>query len=61
MSEVLDYRTNAQAKARWASMDTDEPVIARYNGLPVTVSSLIYGTAQENSPCEYTAPDQDSA
>jgi hypothetical protein len=60
MGLVLSYRTNLQAAKRWSKMDTTEEVIARRNGLPVTVSRLT-AELMDRAPSEYCAPTHDSA
>jgi hypothetical protein len=56
-AEVLDYRATPKAAKAWKAMDTDEMVIARHNGLPVTVNGVIY--RRDSAP--YIAPPSDSA
>jgi hypothetical protein len=40
MGEVFPYQHNLIAKHRWSKLDTSEPVISRWNGLPITASCL---------------------
>lgn len=56
---VYHYRANPVAQTRWKKMDTDEPVIARHNGLPITAAS--WTRDFDTAPSEYCAPDKDSA
>jgi hypothetical protein len=55
-AEILDYRDNPRANKRWSRLDTGEPVISRWNGLPITGSCLGAG-----NPNVVTASDADIA
>lgn len=55
MTSVIHYRDIDAATKRWSRMEREAPVVARYNGLPVTAADL------DTAPSEYCAPEQDPA
>jgi hypothetical protein len=67
MGEVFPYQHNLIAKHRWSKLDTSEPVISRWNGLPITASCLGAGHVEMPSDVDpfdsafYFAPDKDPA
>jgi hypothetical protein len=60
MGLVLSYRAHLQAQQRWSKMDTEEEVIARFNGLPITARALA-AELFDRAPCEYAPPSQEPA
>lgn len=62
-AQVYDYRQNPQANKRWAKMDTNQEVIGRINGVPVTAADMPSDVNPFDDPFDapYFAPPQDSA
>ena len=61
MGEVFPYQLNMIAAKRWSKMDTQEQVVARVNGLPMTSTDLGMPSDVDPFDVAFFAPEQDPA